>query len=231
MLGWSKRTKWLIVGATGSACAVGLAVGLLTLSNGSTRVQTLAAAALSPPGQVTPATAKTTSHASARRTTKHVAPSSPQTSRATSAAVTPATTTSTTAPRTPLPAATVPASIGTSVATAPPATAKTTTSPPTTQPAAPPAILQPSTAAVDQAISGLAAYVKSPIKPSVAEVNTLGGEVCTAFSQGSTVSQIEAALVQRLGSIPFTTVLPGASAYVVDTTVSLYCPSYSSQLG
>ncbi len=145
-------------------------------------------------------------------------------------AITPGVMVSTTAPPTTLPVSTVPPSTRTSIGAPLRVTTTTTTSPPTTEPATPPAILQPSTAAVDQAITGLGAYVKSPIKPSVAQVNTLAGDVCTAFSQGSTVSQIEAAMDQRLGSIPFTTVLPGASTYIVDTTVSLYCPRYSSQI-
>lgn len=59
----------------------------------------------------------------------------------------------------------------------------------------------------------------------------LGDDVCSAFDQGASVSQVEAALVQKLGNIPFTKVGPGAASYVVDTTVSLYCPGYSSKLG
>ncbi len=235
MLGWSKRTEWLIVGATGAACAAGLAVGLVTLSPGALPAHTLAttplaAASSVTASSVTPTTSKTTSHATTRRTTKATSAAKPRATRTAVGAITPGAIVSTTAPPTTLPVSTVPPSTRTSIGAPAGVTTTTTTSPPTTQPATPPAILQPSTAAVDQAITGLGAYVKSPIKPSVAQVNTLAGDVCTAFSQGSTVSQIEAAMDQRLGSIPFTTVLPGASTYIVDTAVSLYCPRYSSQL-
>ncbi len=88
---------------------------------------------------------------------------------------------------------------------------------------------QPSIAAVEAAIQGLKPYVHTLLTPSVAQVDKLGNEVCTAFDQGNTSSQVEAAVTQRLNQLPLTEVLPGAGAYVVDTSISLYCPGYGSK--
>lgn len=245
MLGWSKRTRWITMGGGGSACAVGLALGVMALTAGA-----------SPGGQVTPpppgpATSSTVPEWTAAITPASAARSAkPKAGTKSRPAVVPAPGTATSGAGgaktsggsvAPAPTPSVVHPVTTRVRSAlattsstpstTPSTRLATSRPATSPTTVPAAILQPPTAAVEQAIAGLAQYVRSPINPSVSEVNTLGDEVCTAFSQGATTSQIEAALVAKLGNIPFTTVLPGASTYVVDTAVSLYCPSYSSRLG
>lgn len=66
--------------------------------------------------------------------------------------------------------------------------------------------------------------------PTPAQVDDLGNKVCTAFDQGYTSSQAEAAVIRSLRNLPFTEVFPGAGHYVVSTAVALYCPGYAPKL-
>jgi hypothetical protein len=88
---------------------------------------------------------------------------------------------------------------------------------------------QPSIAAIEAAIQGLKPYLHTVITPSVAQVDEMGNEVCSAFDQGNTYSQVVAAVTQSLLALPWTEVLPGAGEYVVDTAVSLYCPGHGAK--
>jgi hypothetical protein len=88
----------------------------------------------------------------------------------------------------------------------------------------------PTPAEVQNAIKGLKNFVHSLFTPSPAQVATLGNDVCTAFDKGKSVKSIKATMLQKVKSLPFTTVLPGAAQYVVKTEVKLYCPGYKSKL-
>jgi hypothetical protein len=89
----------------------------------------------------------------------------------------------------------------------------------------------PSAAAVASAVSGLKKYVHTILTPTATQVAEFGNDVCTAFDQNKTLSQVEATILQKVKSLPFTTVESGAASYVVKTAVHLYCPGYTSKLG
>jgi hypothetical protein len=89
----------------------------------------------------------------------------------------------------------------------------------------------PTAAEVQSAIKGLKNYVHSIFSPSASQVAELGNDVCTAFDQGQSAAHIEATMLQKVQSLPLTTVLPGAAQYVVRTEVKLYCPGYKSRIG
>jgi hypothetical protein len=55
--------------------------------------------------------------------------------------------------------------------------------------------------------------------------------VCSAYDDGHATPQIESEILQKVKSLPLTTILPGAADYVVRTAVKLYCPGYKSRLG
>lgn len=148
------------------------------------------------------------------------APSGPARSEVPQVA-TPAPIAVTTVPATTVPATTVPT----------PTSIRPTTASPTTAVSGPAPRTQPSAAAVQQAIAGLGAYVQSVISPTPSQVAQVGNLVCTAFDQGHTYSQVAQQVQSELTSLPLTTVRPGASAYVVATTVDLYCPAYAPKVG
>jgi hypothetical protein len=104
---------------------------------------------------------------------------------------------------------------------------------PTSKPAKPKLARRttPSASAVQAAIQGLKKYVHSILTPSPAQVAEFGDMVCSAYDDGDTTKQIEAKILQKVKSLPFTTILPGAADYVVRTAVKLYCPGYQSRLG
>lgn len=89
----------------------------------------------------------------------------------------------------------------------------------------------PSAAAVQAAIQGLKQYVHSFLTPTASQVAEFGDLVCSAYDDGNTTKQIEAKILQKVSSLPLTTILPGAADYVVRTAVKLYCPGYQSRLG
>lgn len=233
-------TTWIAAGAGILGC-LGLAVvlGLVPRPAGTARLSADVAGPTAPQplGSTTPTTAATK-------------PGLPAVAGATSGATAPAKVApgTTTAPR---PVVTAPAvqvravTVATTApATAPPATAPPTGAAPVQHPSpvvvAPhvtvppaPAIAprqQPSSTAVTQAIAGLKPYLHSFLSPSPAQVAQLGNDVCTAFDQGQTFSQVTTTVSQQVSQIPATTLAPGGAQYIVRTAVSLYCPGYSSKL-
>lgn len=104
--------------------------------------------------------------------------------------------------------------------TAPAAPATTgTTLPPRTQPTA---------AEVDAAIEAVHQLVPF-FTPTAAQVAKVGNEVCTAFDQGMTFSQVKSKVSSMLGS--FSWLLPSSAVTEgVRTVVSLYCPGYASKV-
>jgi hypothetical protein len=88
----------------------------------------------------------------------------------------------------------------------------------------------PSPAAVQQAIAALPQYVSTILTPTPAQVAQLGDQVCTAFDQGQTFSQVKATGLQMVTQLPLTTVKPGGADWVVRTTVALYCPGHADKL-
>lgn len=238
-LGRAKQQKWLAAGAAGSLGCLVIAGMVVMLPIQPSNVQTLAATTAAPPSTTaptkTPGTVAKAAHVV--KELHHAATASaPALSRAAATPSVATTATSTPAPARPTAAVNTPAPrSATRAATTPTVRVTPTTTAPRPAASSPAATTvartQPSTAAVDQAIVGLQSYVHSPISPTVAEVATLGNDVCSAFDQGSTSAQVQAAVAQKLAGIPFTTVLPGASYYVVSTAVSLYCPGYASKVG
>ena len=88
----------------------------------------------------------------------------------------------------------------------------------------------PSHAQVISAIGGLQALVPALglFPPTVAQVNDIGNQVCTAFDQGQSFAQVKAT---ALSMIPKSiAVPPTAPDYAVRQAVALYCPGHASKL-
>ena len=140
--------------------------------------------------------------------------------------------------------------------TAPPTSAPKPTTPPTTRAAAPkvavaapvaaPAAVAtpapvaavaavvartvPTPAQVMSAVAGLQGLVPAlgMFPPTVAQVNQLGNQVCTAFDQGQSFAQVKST---ALSMVPKTfAVPPAAPDYAVRQAVALYCPGHASKL-
>jgi len=88
----------------------------------------------------------------------------------------------------------------------------------------------PTAAEVQQAIATLPQYVSTILKPSPAQVDQLGDQVCTAFDQGQTFSQVKDTGLRMVTQLPLTSVKPGGADWVVRTTVTLYCPGHADKL-
>lgn len=151
-----------------------------------------------------------------------------------------------TVPTTAAPAPTTPTTVAPPKVTSPPTTkapapkATVTTAAPAPAAAAPavtvPAVpvtvprRVPSAAEVQAAIAALPQYVRTPFTPTAAQVAQIGDQVCSAFDQGQTFTQVKATGLSMVTQIPLTTILPGGADWVVKTVVNLYCPGYASKL-
>jgi len=88
----------------------------------------------------------------------------------------------------------------------------------------------PTAAQVQAAIAGLQGLVPALglFPPTVAQVNDIGNQVCTAFDQGQTFAQVKStalAMVPKIIVVPLT-----APDYAVRQAVNLYCPGHASKL-
>lgn len=151
-----------------------------------------------------------------------------------------------TVPTTAAPAPTTPTTVAPPKVTTPPTTkapapkATVTTAAPAPAAAAPavtvPAVpvtvprRVPSASEVQAAIAALPQYVRTPFTPTAAQVAQIGDQVCSAFDQGQTFTQVKATGLSMVTQIPLTTILPGGADWVVKTVVNLYCPGYASKL-
>jgi hypothetical protein len=88
---------------------------------------------------------------------------------------------------------------------------------------------KPSSSALSSAVSGLKQYVHTIFSITSSEVAEFGDDVCTAFDQNKTYSQIKSEITAKVKQLPFTTVTAGAADYVVRTAVKLFCPGYTSR--
>jgi hypothetical protein len=89
--------------------------------------------------------------------------------------------------------------------------------------------IKPSAAALSSAVSGLKQYVHTIFSITSSEVAEFGDDVCSAFDQHKTYSQIKSQITAKVKQLPFTTVTAGAADYVVRTAVKLFCPGYTSR--
>ncbi len=131
----------------------------------------------------------------------------------------------TTPPTTPKPKATAAVTtVPAPVVTAPPVTA-----PPVTVPALAPRTV-PSAAQVQSAIAGISSMVQLPFffQITPAHVAQVGNQVCTAFDQGQTFTQVKATGLSMVSA--YVPVSAAAADYAVRTAVSMYCPAYASKL-
>jgi hypothetical protein len=119
----------------------------------------------------------------------------------------------------------------------------TTPKPTTTSPAAvptatiPPARLasvvprrQPTAAEISQAISAVNSVIPF-YTPTPSDIAFAGNQVCTAFDQGQTLSQVEAKALDMVGAGSFASYIPSSVPDIaIRTVVALYCPGYSAKL-
>jgi hypothetical protein len=86
----------------------------------------------------------------------------------------------------------------------------------------------PTAAEVNQAIQAVHQLVPF-FTPTAAQVARVGNQICTAFDQGMTFSQVKSKVSALLGSLSW--LVPSSiAAQGVRTTVGLYCPGYASKL-
>lgn len=107
-----------------------------------------------------------------------------------------------------------------------PATTATTPNPTTTASTLPPRT-QPTPAQVSQAIAAVHHLVPF-FTPTAAQVAKVGNEVCTAFDQGMTLSQVKSKVKSMLGSLSWL-ISSSTVGQGVRTIVSLYCPGYAAR--
>ncbi|HVF13508.1 MAG TPA: DUF732 domain-containing protein [Acidimicrobiales bacterium] len=101
--------------------------------------------------------------------------------------------------------------------------------PPPPQPVLAPRTI-PSAAQVDAVIAGMKSQIPLLALVSVtrAQVDDIGNQVCTAFDQGQSFSQVKANGLSQVPAI--VTVPPATVDYAVRQAVSMYCPAYASKL-
>lgn len=89
----------------------------------------------------------------------------------------------------------------------------------------------PSSAEVQEAISGLVKQVGGLlrlVRPTPAQIAQAGDKVCTGFDSGQTFAQVKAT---GLSMVPSSvTVSPATADWAVRTAVSMYCPDHASKL-
>jgi hypothetical protein len=67
---------------------------------------------------------------------------------------------------------------------------------------------------------------------TAAEVAAAGNQVCSAFDQGKTSAQVQAAVLNMVGAGGLGSLVPPSiPADAVSSLVNLYCPAYASKLG
>lgn len=211
MFGSEKRSVALVAGGLGVTLLIGLGAGVapaLVSSSGSGGSVKLEATT----GR-SEASAQTGISATAAPDTTVSAPA-PTAAPTTTAA--PRTTT-TRAPRAPRTTTTVAAA----AATVAPAAAVVPTLPPRRT---------PSSAEVQQAISGITSMVSLPLFVQItpAYVADFGNQVCTAFDQGQSFAQVKSTGLAQVAK--FVVVSTAAADYAVRTAVAMYCPGHSSKL-
>jgi len=111
----------------------------------------------------------------------------------------------------------------------------------TTAPPAAPAVAEvvstlaartvPSAQQVSAAIAGIQSRVQLPLffQVTPAHVADIGNQICTAFDQGQTFTQVKATGLATVSQ--YVPVSPDAADYAVRTAVAMYCPGYASRLG
>jgi hypothetical protein len=89
--------------------------------------------------------------------------------------------------------------------------------------------VNPSSAQVQAAIAQI--HQRIPLySPTEAQARQFGDQVCSAFDQGQSSSQVQATAMQMASKIPFVTVSSSDIAFAVRTAVQLFCPGYSSKV-
>lgn len=89
---------------------------------------------------------------------------------------------------------------------------------------------QPTNTEVSKAISQLHSLVPF-FTPSAADVADVGNQVCTAFDQGKTFSQVKSKALDMVGAGSYSWLIPSSvPTSAIRTLVSLYCPAYSSKV-
>jgi hypothetical protein len=88
----------------------------------------------------------------------------------------------------------------------------------------------PSAAEMNQAIKAVHSLVPF-FTPTAADVADAGNQVCTAFDQGKSFSQVKSKALDMVGAGSFSWLIPSSVAGdAVRTLVNLYCPAYASKL-
>lgn len=89
---------------------------------------------------------------------------------------------------------------------------------------------QPTAAEVHQAIVAVQGLVPF-YTPTPADIAAAGNDVCTAFDQGDSLTQVQAAALNMIGAASFSSFIPAADTDVaIQTLVALYCPGYASRV-
>lgn len=89
---------------------------------------------------------------------------------------------------------------------------------------------QPTAAEVSQAIKAVHGLVPF-FTPTAADVADVGNQVCTAFDQGKTFSQVKSKALDMVGAGSLGWLIPSSvPGDAVRTLVNLYCPAYASKV-
>ncbi len=212
--------KKLLAGAAGVTLTLGIAAGAgaVIQSGGDGQVHT---AALSSAEQVTAPSARQPGD------TTTTAPAPAPTTVATAAPARPAATPTTAAK----PRVTAPPTTKAPVKATPAATVAPTPAP--TTPPAPVKVARrtPTAAEVQGVISELKRQIGGLlmlVSPTPAQIDQAGDQICTAFDNGQTFSQVKAT---GLSMIPSSITVPPATAdWAVRQAVTLYCPGHAAKL-
>lgn len=146
-------------------------------------------------------------------------------------------TTTTAPPETTVPPTTTPpttaaprARVTTTVAPVQQAAAVDTTPPPTEAPAATvPARVNPTSTEVMAAVAQI--KQRFPLySPTEAQAREFGNAVCSAFDQGQSYSQVQAAVLAQVAKIPLIKVPTSDVDFAIRTAVQLFCPAHASRL-
>lgn len=89
--------------------------------------------------------------------------------------------------------------------------------------------LNPSSAQVQAGIAQVRQRI--PLyQPTEAQARQFGNDVCGAFDQGQSYSQVKAGVQQAISQVPFLSVSSANIDFAIRTTVGLFCPGYLAQL-